>query len=410
MKKTVLLFICAALLLECTNERTLPNAYELIERGGTGGLQPPVILRPERTASFRRTAAVGNSPVLLLGTFKGIYSEIALDCRNFKNAGLDSTAELLSAELRLYASAASDSELSLNVSVHPLTKAWDEATVRLDSLRCCIDAPLFTSDMNVRKSSWVDLSFQDLTFLASWIADNRNAAPNIKGLIIKSSGNGMVQFASSDAAVYAPTFRVIYKKADRIDTASVALSADASLLAFDGEPENRLEESPDLLRVGNGSGRRFLLRFDLSAIPKEATIHQALLTLHVDQEHSNTSVSGQMSVSVLAVSSDSTWENPSELSVYTSSTPPYDQATASSSTFSFDDAGSALGTPVLYVSRTVQRWLTGVWPNSGLLIYPTNEGLDWQEMAFFSGADNTLRAPELKVIYSLPGRDRFAQP
>ncbi|MDZ7315537.1 MAG: DNRLRE domain-containing protein [candidate division KSB1 bacterium] len=409
MKKIVLFLTALFLFFQCTNNKPLPNTYELLDREGKSGLRPPLVLRPVRVAEYRKTPRAGTRGTLLLGKVDSLSSRIALDCRNFNKSKFDTTAEILGAELKLYSDAASDSNLTIPVSVLPIRRNWEESTVTLDTLKGAFDAPLFQATLQVKKNSWSTLTFSDLSFLRAWIRDNYRTTPTFFGIAVQANGEGMAQFVSSDASLLTPNFRIVFRKTDgQVDTAVVALSKDASLLRFaDPIAEGTPDFAPSLLRVGAGSGRRFLLRFDLSSLPKSATIHQALLSFKVDRDHSNTTVEGQMAVSIIAVKNDSTWEKPNELEVIGTSAVPYDMAVGSAELFSFDDSSSNLNSPVLYVSRTVQRWLTGVYANCGFLIYATNEGGNWQQTAFYSGLSDSLQAPTLTITYSLPAEPRF---
>jgi hypothetical protein len=80
-------------------------------------------------------------------------------------------------------------------------------------------------------------------------------------------------------------------------------------------------------------------------------------------------------------------------------------ADGSSDTFAFDSKN-----PIQNVTRIVQRWVSDLVPNNGLMIYPYYQNSDFQEMAFMPGVADTVYAPTLDITYSLPPAHRFARP
>lgn len=410
MKRLILTILIAFIFLNCTNNKPLPNGYELIDRDGKSGMMPPVTLKAVRTATFRKISPVGSTTTLLLGAHQGLSSMIVLNTRNFRSSKIDSTTNIQAMELHLFVSALTDSALTFPVAFHKIEKSWSEYTVIADSLAGSIATePLFRAELQPKKAAWTIIPLPDLAYFKEWIKDAYATTPTLFGLALKSQSDAMVQFASADDALSAPFIKIKYLKADSTqDSVTVALSADAGLLSYKDAADQMIFLPPSL-RVGSGSGYRSLVQFDLSSIPAAATVHQALLTLFVNNDSSRTRVTGQMNVSVLAVAGDSAWADAKNISVISTSAKPYDVAVDVAKTFSFDNSNSNLNAPVLYVSRTVQRWLTGVYANNGFILYPTDEGKDWQEMFFLAGED-PQQAPTLTVLYSLPTENRFSNP
>lgn len=409
MKKIALILLLFLFFLQCTNNKPLPNGYELLDREGKSGLMPPMTLKSVKIAHYRRDNPAGSSATLLLGSYRNLSSSIILNCRNFAGAGVDTSAELVSAELHFFTNAETDSNLAVAATVHQVLTPWSENGVIADSIREYYSAePLFFGDLMQDTLQWAILPISNLAFMTAWIKDDFLSTSVMQGLLIKSDlQEQMINFTSSDVSTNSPYFKIVTQDTSAAyDTTIVSISKDASLLEYsDTLSPLTLQDSPELLRVGDGSGYRSLIRFDVSAIPEAATIHKALLNFKVNAENSNTRVDGQMSLSILAVKTDSAWGNPADLTVYGLSSPPTDVAVDDNEYFAF---GSS--TPVQNISRIVQRWVIKSYENNGFVLYASNEGKDWQEMAFYSGEQDSLLAPTLTVTYSLPADYRFSNP
>ena len=411
MKRLIFAILIALISLQCTNNKPLPNGYELVDRDGKSGLMPPVTLKAVRTATFRTITPVGSTTTLLLGAHQGLSSWVVLNTRNFRSSKIDTTTDIQTMELHMFVNALTDSALTFPVTFHQIEKSWSEYTVIADSLTGSIAAePLFRAEIQPKRAAWTVIPLPEIAFFKAWIKDAYAGTPTLFGLALKTQSDAMIQFASADDAFAAPFIKIRYLKTDgNQDSVNVALSADAALLSYK-DVADRMIYSPPSLRVGSGSGYRSLVQFDLSSIPASATVHQALLTFAVNNDSSRTRVNGRMNISVLAVDGDSAWADAADISVIPTASKPYDVAVDIAQTFSFDDSNSNLNAPVLYVSRTVQRWLTGAYGNDGFLLYPTDEGKDWQEMFFYSGVEDPQQSPTLTVLYSLPTENRFSNP
>jgi hypothetical protein len=141
------------------------------------------------------------------------------------------------------------------------------------------------------------------------------------------------------------------------------------------------------------------LEFDLSEIPSQAFIHQAVLTLYVDQEQSQTDDEG-MVISAAAVFEDSTW-SPSTLRADSLNFIPQSVAVNSNQTIEFTDTQT-----IKNMTSIVQFWILETWPNNGLLIRSSEYGRNISSMSFYGLAD-TEKRPTLEIIYSLPASSRF---
>ncbi len=405
MKKSAILFGVALLLSSCTNNKPLPNGYDLLDRDNKLGLMPAVTLNPVRVARYWKTPPTGGHATLLLGESQNIQSSILLKCRNLIK--IDSSAQVLAANLKMYGNYLFGQDSLFNVSIHRVQQEWDELDVLWDDIKDGYDLePLDRTEFGFSAGEWNSIPISNLEFMQEWIKDSYQSERTIQGILLKcEQPTAAAEFSSVDATLTPAYIQIVTQNAEGgNDTTNAYLSHDASLLQYssDVDPET-LEESPTTLRVGNASGYKSLLKFDLSAIPSQATIHKALLTFYVDAGQSKTKSDGALTISAFPVVDDSTWA-PETIAVDSTASAATDDASAENETFAFDSI-----TPVNNMSRIVQKWVSDVKPNFGLMLIPRYPGRDFQEMSFMAGVSDTLLAPTLVITYSLPPSHRFAR-
>ncbi len=406
MKKLIGLFAVLLLVVNCTNDTPLPNSYELLERDNKVGLMPPVTLHPERVAKFWQREPAGQRSTILLGARDQLSSVILFDCRNLVK--VDSAARIVSADMYLFADTLGEST-PMNVTMHQVNTAWGETTVIWDSVKNYIDpTPVESFTIEPVNFDWNVIPLTNLDFMQKWIKDSYQSQVQIQGMLLQfDMASEVMQFLSSDASAAPPYIQVVTQDSANAanDTTIAYFSRDASLIRYDAaKPPLQTEFAPQTLQVGNGTGYRSLVQFDLSGIPREASIHQALLSFHVDQMQSQTEPINAMNVAAQIVVGDSTWQNAKSVkadSVYEST---YDVATETSETFAFDSP-----TPIKDVSRMVQRLVIEQYPNKGFILFPRDLSSDFQEMSFYSGVNDTTLAPTLTIYYSLPPDHRFSE-
>ncbi len=185
------------------------------------------------------------------------------------------------------------------------------------------------------------------------------------------------------------------------DTTDLDVLSDASLLQFNSPvPEYQLEEQVDKLLVGNLTGYRSIINFNLSGIPKDATIHNVLLNFHIDGENSDTRSIG-MRIKATPILNDSL-AYPENLSFAADSKAAIDVALSSLQQFSFSQAEAMLPMNTIF-----QGWVSGQLQNYGLGLLPADEGLNASKMSFYSGLSDSTLAPTAQITYSVPPSGRF---
>ncbi len=412
-KMTALIFLIFLTFLHCTNNTPLPNGYDLLEREGKVGLQPPITLQPVNIGRFWRAVPTGDKSTLLLGSGKDAHSFIILQDRNLSKVSSENT--VVSAKLAMYAVDHFNDQTAYVVTAHRVERSWDEKTVVLSDVENAYRTEVLESwNFTPGDTTWHEFQFTDTNFITEWISDTKNSTPLINGLLLKfDQAPGGTVFYSSEASNYKPYIQVVSQEATgALDTTIAYLTHDASLLqATNGIAEYELEENPDVLHVGNGMGYRSMLQFDLSSLPAEATIHRARLAFVIDPDNvliPGTSSDGAFSVGIGAADSLGEWIGLSKLDSTVIIDPNYspgvDVASTNNATFVFDSPAASAA-----VSRIVQRWVSGTSKNNGFMIYPYFQGADFQEMAFKSGRIDPADMPTLEITYSLSAAHRFAR-
>ncbi len=409
-----LIFLVFLTLLQCTNNTPLPNGYDLLQRDGKVGLQEPMTFQPVNMARFWRSVPTGTDETLLLGTGKDAQSFIIFQNLNLKNVSTDAT--VLSAKLSMYALDHFGDMAPFSITAHRVERVWDEREVLWEDIKNGYRSEVVeTWDFTPTDSStWREFQFTNTEFIAEWIADTYNATPGINGLILtfEQAAGGTV-FQSTEGSSFTPYMHIISQVPDqKPDTTITYFTHDASLMiTTNGVEEYQLEQNPDALNVGNGTGYRSLLKFDFSELPQEATIHKAKLNFYLDPDNilkSVTDLDGAFSVGIGVVDSLALWTGlaavDSKLRIEPKISSSVDLATVENEQFSFDSPAASVS-----VARMIQLWVSGKYPNNGFMMYPYNQAVNFQEMAFKSGLMDASKTPTLEITYSLPAAHRFAQ-
>lgn len=410
MKKIGLL-LGALLLLHCTTEKPMPNGYDLLNRDNKSGIAPTISLKPIRTASYWETTKstqTGQLSKLLLGNSRDVHSDIVLKC--WELVRVDTNAVLDSVNLYFYGSYLFGQDSVLDISIHRINTDWQESSFTWAGLDGGYDQePLENVRTIFHKNGWSKIPITDLQFMKEWVRDTYNENLTIHGLLVKcEQADVAAEFISTeftDTSVR-PYLRVYMKNADGApDSVSLNVTHDGSLLQNNSNSEaETLQESPSFLRIGDASGFKSLLQFDVSSIPSEATIHRALLKFYIDAEHSVVKQDGAFSVAAARIVSDSTW-NPVTIELDSLASPASEEASLANETFAFDNA-----TPAHALSKIVQKWVSDEnTPNHGFILLPSYPGQDFQEIALKTGVNDSIYAPTLEITYSLPPSQRFAE-
>ncbi|MBN1541198.1 DNRLRE domain-containing protein [candidate division KSB1 bacterium] len=392
--------LCLTLILaSCTTERPLPTGYDQLQRQDKGQVLVQTFL-PTETAHYWQTPVVGYKSTLLLGQERETRAYTVL--RFYPGTSLDSTTTITSAELILnQRMVVGESGDSLIAHGYRLTRSdWQESNVTWDFISESIDRseavtrlsfPFDSDTTEVRAPLSTDL-------VKDWIT----AEPPAGLILLFDQADFMVGFVSTESTDTEAYLQIISEKADSgYDTTQVLVSHDATVLVSEiTDPPLTKANNPALLRISNLSGFRTLLRFDLSGLPTESTIHQAMLTLPLDESESRTQAYG-MALMAKPVITDSLWSLET-LEVDSTGQAPVAVALGSNASVSFSST-----TSITTMNSIVQAIVFKRLTYYGFLVESTDYGLDASQLAIRNEAGDSTQVPTLRVTYSLPAAPKF---
>ncbi len=411
MKRLFGLLLIFVLVAACTHDKPLPSGYEMLDRGDKGEIFVETV-QAVRSGSYWETPKAGSQGTLLLGETNNFKSFVLLRFSNF--ASID-TPLVTSATLNLTQFTTTGEGAECRAFIYKVTDSWladisDETewenNVTWQDIQDKVDQSTSYGTLTATPQDSVTTvsTALDTNLVNDWIRSDTNYGI----VLVFEQADLMVQFFSSESGSYFPTLDMIHVKSDStIDTTTVSVNYDASLIQYaTSVPEQELQENIDYLRVGNGSGYKSLIQFDLSSIPENATIHHTALSLTVNK-NLNTSDTTGILIIASPVAQDSTW-NPVDLTLYTLVTSPGAYAYDVFDTFSMDNADAADK-----FSLYTQMWLWGEpkggLDNNGLLLKANYAGVNISEISFYSGLTDSTKAPTLRITYSLPPVSRFSK-
>lgn len=400
MKKYILavVAICFFTLAQCTIDKPLPSGYETLQRANKGEVVVTEV-KANRSAAFWKTPVAGSRGTLLLGANQNVQAYFLLRFTSF--SGID-TANVQSAVLTLQQKFHYGDGDSFAVKVYPVSAEWDESTVQWNNIKDSYDAGSVVGEFSVPPADSAVINVNLTPALVNnWISQGSNNGI----LFVSEQAPFMAEFYSSESSSGWARISIAHRqKSGTLDTTKVEVVYDATLLQYNAEiPENTLQQDVNRLRIGNLTGYRSLLGFDLSQIPMASTIHQAYLILHVDKANSYTRSFG-VSFAATVVVADSLW-GPTTLKLDSLYTSPTGIAVSDNETFEFTSSEANQ-----LLTARVQSWVLKKQPNYGLMVYSGEMGANAAEMSFYSGIEDTTLAPRLRITYSLPSINRFQAP
>ena len=396
-------FLIYLLLLSCTTDKSLPSGYDLLDRDYKGEVRI-LDIHPSETAVYRRTAPAGRRATLLLGNNGYVHSNFLI--RFFDLSSID-TATVESASIMLNQVHQYGDDEQVSVAVYPMTDQWVEYSVIWEDIETRYDNTREVGAFNIGVRDTTEFDSVQIKFdidpeiVNEWIksADSNNGL-----LFIAGTGDYMAEYYSSEATSKWANMIIVHKNKDgNTDTTTVATYLnDTSLLFYDDitPAENELIRNPENLRVSNSTNYMTLLRFDLSLLPHDITLHQAYLQLYID--HENCEFYDQsIPISAKVVLADSIW-TPVSMRYDSLTAPPTAFISSQDETFEYTSASN-----VSSLTTTVQAWHYHVLPNYGLALQAAEPGGNMADVSFFSGNDDSTRAPVMRLTYSLPPNPRF---
>ncbi len=340
--------------------------------------------------SFRDTiTANGRGPFLEIGKFRNLSSRILLKFDTLPDTFRINGVTLFLDTNTLFTEGSSKS--LFNATVHRVTADWQESSVTgenfgnaydpaiLAEARILSTAANFTSGDSVGiEAVRFDFNATGRSVVSSWQDSTRG--DNFGILVDFDAQSRFVkEFFSEDGLFSQPRLELDVTGTVR-DTILRVADADAFLLTMD-EP---FPAGP--LLIEDIFSSQAVIKFDLSSIPRQATINRALLQLEIMTEESFLKESGY---SIRLERLASPFVPPSTFEI---------DSTFISLTSFLDRSTRTVSVPV---TGLVQFWTAGTVENHGILLRTLNPGRDLSRVAFHSSTTSPTRAPRLQIDFSI---------
>lgn len=396
-KKSSGFIMCFCLIcsMSCGSDKSIQGFGEEVgfdpdDRGIVGN---KLITTLEIEESFSDTlVATGRAPLLLLGVFKNIETNILLKFENIPDTVTITNATISIRTRELFGDNRNKS--SFMASIHAVREDWQEEKVTDDNFARSFDANAIASaeilsvagtalDSNLTRIETVrfPLNSEGVDLVKSWVdttADNFGFFLNFdpQSLFIK-------EFFSKDDPNRQPmpTLDLEVLDGTEKDTIFIPVSADAYLFSSSIEPP------AGRLYVDNAFGRQIVVKFDLSGIDSLSTINRADLTLSLDVENS---VLGNDPFVLQMITLDSPFETPETLSLGTIAVDPQ--------VIPLINRGET--TITIPITNIIQLWVNNRIDNNGLLIRSGTLGLDVARVAFLSAALDSAKSARLEIDFT----------
>jgi hypothetical protein len=366
------LMVCILSSFACNNDTPISSQLDLIDPGDRGTIQPPAIMAPVADSTGFDVVNTAGGTFLLLGAFDNVESRILVRFAALPDSVVD-------AKLKLPAHVVMGTGANFAATVHEVTTRWDEAKITWGDNNFPVEFNPAAMDTQQITSSSVDTTVFHLDPLL--LKDST-------GVLIQPHGAAFLkEFHSRVSLEKQPFLELTAVRNGRNETTRHA--ATASVFVF--RRSTKLSEGP--LYVGNGEKHQSVFSFNLEALPKNATINRAELTLEVDTL-SSTINADEFSAALFLILEDIKL---SPLKLDSLETP------ADTVQFLQRISVSPSMTSVTFVvTNAAQFWVQEPSRNYGLALLPDFPARDLSRVAFFSRETNLSRAPKLRIEYTTP--------
>ncbi len=372
--------ILAVTSLQCSDD---PNDV------GIGVLPPEdlvsidtVRIRDATSVTFKKFISP-NTVSLLTGTYNGYEARTLIRFRSLPDTLRD--ASVLSATLRMKPFYTfGDSTTALTFTVHSIALAWEDTSATWNSVNA---AGFFDGEQRGSFSQVVSDTAEvavtlDPTLAQEWLTAAADSVEQFGMLLLPAAGLSVIKGFTSFQSTFPPRIEIIYERSGNVDTLTWNLGSDIHVANVE------LPSEPELMNIQAGVSYRSRLRFDVSAVPTGATVHNATLELTIDRSASE--LGGPRSQVQLPFESLIAHH-------VTDSSGNVFESTAGVITATVEGSPDLL---TVNLTSSVQRWVLGE-SNQGVILRSFYEQRGIERIAIFSSlaADDENR-PDLLVTYS----------
>lgn len=387
------------ILLACGNDKPIQGFDPDLgfDDDDLGSVRKATLHSVDLQFSFEDTlTTTGSSPNLSVGTFSNIDTRTLIKFESFPNPD---SVTILDAALILRTSVVTGNVTgqTFEATVHRVTDDWDEANVRAENFGEAFDpTPLASAtirsiyrvdSLNVEQVRF-DLGDDGTELIRQW-SDSTSGVNNFGFLINSNSANFIKQFYSTEffTGSRAPQLEVTARVQGTGADTTITTTAMADAYLIERNPGFMLPDGP--LYVDHLFGRKSIIRFDLSQIPRESTISRAELIFNIEQEKSVLNNDG-FSIQLIAL--DNAVTTPDSFEVGSNAQP----------LSSVPNVQESTTTVTVPIRSTLQAWVNEVIENNGLLLRSATPGKDISYIAISPCESDTTRCPRLVVDYTVP--------
>ena len=383
--------LCMLFTLACNDDKTIPLSSGLADPTQLGQRkQATTAISLDSTANkIINTFGTTN---LWLGKFDNMESRVLM---RFAKLSLPDTVTVVAGTLKLHGNLVQGKGADFDATIHQVTAtaAWDSGKVTWGSGNFPVDfnpAPMNTQRVSAVKGDSIIFKL-DPAVVSSW----RTIEGRQQGVVIQApDATFMKAFGSHFSTPKQPVLELITLKRGNTKNDTTRLSPTVSIYLF--QRQAALRKGP--LYVGLGEQHLSSLFFDVSAIPKNATISRALLTMDVDTLNS-VFYSSRLDLQLAYV-------GPVQIPNYNFNPlrfEPFGAYQDTLRTAELDTVAASLKQVTFAVTNAVQQWVSDSKNNSGVILFPVSFlTRDLTRAAFYSRETDAARAPKLQIEYTLP--------
>jgi hypothetical protein len=368
----------ALAVLSCSQEKATPVGSALYDQENPGS-ENRLVVPASRDTVYTQSVSCGSGYSLFTGSQGGVETRAFVVFDTVTVGGSVERAVLAFRTFPYAGSASGD----VRLLVSETQSDWDEYSLTWDTRPAETGPPFAESTAAASDTSDVEIEIPLDLALSLVNPDTSAVRPGVA--LLAGDPDCVFRLYSREAGVTLSPVLLFIAAGDTADTLTVRTRKDAFVVRNEtGLPVERL-------RMQNGTAERILLFFDVSAIPREATINRARLILHTDEDHVFPASEPDFPFYAYPVS-DSLWTIPPAA---------LDSTRAVSGVFSADSTATSL-------TSIVQRWTSGIMENGGLMLKGALETSDPAGCSpYSSSAPDSGLIPRLELFYSLPPTSRF---
>lgn len=390
MKLPLALCLLLAITSGCREDNALQGFDLLTDPSGQRTVDTTIVRILNVEATFKDTlTATGSSIFLELGQFDNVQSQVLLRFKSVPDSIAISKVTLILDTNTIIAQGLTKSRFL--ASVHPVTSDWEESSVTSENFGNAFD-PAILGEAEIVSSGAVVTGFDTLSTESIRFEFNQDGVELVSdwadttllnnfGILIDFQDALFVkEFIAENRAFNQPRLEIIGLKSNgEQDTVHTVVDEDVFL----AREVSSLPGGP--LYIDNVFSWQTVLQFDLSEIPRESTINEAILEIDVDKILTQVKNSGfSVRIDPLAT--------------------PYVPPTSfkiDSTFFPFTViVVPTTSTLTTVLTRLVQFWVTGDMENNGIILRTVSPGRDVTRVALQSGQSNPGRGPRLKLKFS----------